>query len=200
MKWCGFNSLFILLCMAWSVVCWNTFPKTVCRIISFICKNIFECQKRKAVFFYIYISIPVHLSHSSKAQVQFKLRERDFFCLFFFWSDGSAGCLFLSFRSKNYFSIESFSLTAPDCNTNRDKIFPLIMLGVELILETFSHTNVPVLSCWRSDDRLELSVYKSIWWIKLGEIDQTDKKWYSRYKMLDNIAAFTFCVGLNAIF
>lgn len=97
-NWCGFYSLFILLCMAWSVACWNTFPRLFAEIIFFICKNISECQKRKLGFFIIIIiSVSTHLSCTP--QVQFKLRERDF--LRHFWPflscDGSAGGLLLSF-------------------------------------------------------------------------------------------------------
>lgn len=78
-KNCGFYSLFILLCMAWSVACWNTPPrplKAVCRITSFICTNTFECWKKKELLCCFCLS----QSHTQCEQhVQFKLRERDVF-------------------------------------------------------------------------------------------------------------------------
>lgn len=67
------------------------FPKAVCGII-FICKNTFECQKKRMLFFCLFvfclcfffclfIAVSVHLSQSRthRAQVQFKSRGRDIF-------------------------------------------------------------------------------------------------------------------------
>lgn len=53
------------------------FPKAVCGII-FICKNIFECQKRK-LFFLSPSQCICHSHAHHEHKVQFKLRERDFF-------------------------------------------------------------------------------------------------------------------------
>lgn len=58
------------------------FPKAVCGIIFFICKNIFECQKKKSCFFFISVSMHLSQSRTPRPQVQFQLREQDFFfCL-----------------------------------------------------------------------------------------------------------------------
>lgn len=55
------------------------FRKAVCGIMFFICKNVFECQKRK-LFFFLSLSQCIFHSHADhEHNVQFKLRERDFF-------------------------------------------------------------------------------------------------------------------------
>lgn len=117
------------------------FPKAVCGIIFFICgkknkKTLLNVTKKKeAVFFcccFFFISVSIHPSQSRtpRAQVQFKLRERDFFfsvVSLLLLCDGSAGCLFLSLALIRKYSQHGIVISHGHSSKHSDAIFPSLI-------------------------------------------------------------------------
>lgn len=99
------------------------FPKAVCGIIFFICKNIFECQKKKSCFFfYLRLNASVTVTHTTTTS-PISVERAGFF---FLSCDASAGFLFLSLALIRKFSQHGITISQYSRNTHRDAIFPLL--------------------------------------------------------------------------
>lgn len=127
------------------------FPKAVCGMIFSICKNIFECQKKQAVFLSP-SQCHIYAHHEHKSNLSWESGRFLFFC--FLSCDGSAGFVSLSFALIRKCSQREIAISCGHSGyTQRHRDDP-VLSNIELLLGTLRHTNFPEVQSGQSYDRM----------------------------------------------